>query len=273
MKDEIFKKPYWLEDSQKKNPDAFSFEKITGTFSFDQKVSRVFDDMAQRSIPGYQQTMAMIIELSVSYLFEREKQHNKNLVFYDLGCSTGNLLFLLQKRLKTLDFFQKSSLNGIDSSLEMIKIAREKQQTWKKNDSISIHFVESHLLDFLLTLPEKADCIFLNYTLQFIKPSLREKVLKQIHQTLKKNGLFFLSEKVIEQSESLTKSFEAQHFLFKKKQCYSDLELAAKKESLENILIPQSVENHLKQIQSSGFSQTAIMSKWYNFATIVAIKE
>lgn len=262
MKDELFKTPYWQES--KKN-------KLSGAFAFDEKVSPIFDDMAKRSIPGYMQTMKMMVEFSIRPLFE-EKKNDQQKIFYDLGCSTGSLLVLLYNRLLSLKNLKSAKLIGIDLSKAMIDQALKKEKKLKKKAHVKIEFLREDLLQFFHPKTNLADGIFLNYTLQFIKPKLRQTLLKKICQSLKKGAPFFLSEKVIEKDKKNSAFFEEQHLLFKKMQHYSDLEISAKRKSIENFLIPQTLEKYTDQLQKAGFKRIAIMNKWYNFATVVAFR-
>ena len=287
MKDELFKTPYWRESGK---------NKLQGAFAFDEKVGPIFDDMAKRSIPGYAQNMKMMVEFLIRLLFEEgfdkafeekfkknsQKKIRKNFeerkkqqkIFYDLGCSTGSLLVLLYSRLLSLKNLKSTKLKliGIDSSQAMIDQALKKENKLKKKSPIEINFLKEDLLKFLPSKNHLADGIFLNYTLQFIKPNLRQKLLKNIYQSLKKGAPFFLSEKVVEKDEKISRLFEEQHLLFKKMQNYSDLEISAKRKSIENFLIPQTLEKYTTQLKKAGFKRITIMNKWYNFASIIAFK-
>lgn len=267
MKDELFKTPYWRESGK---------NKLQGAFAFDEKVGPIFDDMAKRSIPGYAQNMKMMVEFLIRLLFEEgfEEKKNQQKIFYDLGCSTGSLLVLLYNRLLSLKNLKSTKLKliGIDSSQAMINQALKKEKKLKKKSPVEINFLKEDLLQFLPSKTHLADGIFLNYTLQFIKPNLRQKLLKNIYQSLKKGAPFFLSEKVVEKDEKISRLFEEQHLLFKKMQNYSDLEISAKRKSIENFLIPQTLEKYTTQLKKAGFKRITIMNKWYNFASIIAFK-
>ena len=55
-------------------------------FTFDERVASVFDDMASRSVPTYDETRSTALGLANHFV-----QENTNV--YDLGCSTATLLF------------------------------------------------------------------------------------------------------------------------------------------------------------------------------------
>ena len=61
-------------------------------------------------------------------------------------------------------------------------------------------------------------------------------------------------------------------FQFKKRNGYSELEIAQKREALENILIPYHLAENTKLLLESGFSSCEMFFRWYNFCGIVAVK-
>jgi len=62
--------------------DILFTQKDAAPFAFDADVSRVFEDMIQRSVPGYGLTLQMIAVIAGLYAQENSK-------LYDLGCSLG----------------------------------------------------------------------------------------------------------------------------------------------------------------------------------------
>jgi tRNA (cmo5U34)-methyltransferase len=58
----------------------------------------------------------------------------------------------------------------------------------------------------------------------------------------------------------------------KKKNGYSELEIAQKREALENVLIPYRLEENRELLRSEGFQHVDVFFKWYNFCAIVAMK-
>lgn len=73
-------------------------------------------------------------------------------LIYDLGCGPGNSTILLSKR------WPKAKIVGIDSSEEMLKLARSKYS--------QIEFILADIAHF--SIPEKSDLIFANASLQWI---------------------------------------------------------------------------------------------------------
>ncbi|MGM0519639.1 MAG: carboxy-S-adenosyl-L-methionine synthase CmoA [Campylobacterota bacterium] len=230
------------------------FEKsITKQFEFDEDVASVFDDMLNRSVPFYRQMQRLSINFACNYLKEDD-------TVYDLGCSTGSTLIELSKT-----FSQNLNLVGIDNSKAMIDRASKKAKAFGVN--IDLKNADLHDISY-----KNAKLIFSNYTLQFIRPLQREKLVKKIFDSLDKEGIFIFSEKVISKDAKLNKQFIDEYYEFKKSQGYSEFEIAQKREALENVLIPYTEDENKQMIKDAGFTHCETVFKWVNFATFIAIK-
>ena len=62
------------------------------------------------------------------------------------------------------------------------------------------------------------------------------------------------------------------HESFKKANGYSDLEIARKRAALDDVLIPESLSHHKKRLFLSGFKTCDIWFRYFNFASLIAIK-
>ena len=179
---------------------------------------------------------------------------------YDLGCSTGTTLIELSKNCnKTLN------LIGIDNSEAMLERASKKAKAF----GVDIKFICSDIFDVNL---KGAKAVFSNYTLQFIRPLQREKLIKKIYDSLEDGGIFIFSEKLVSQNSILNKQLIDEYYSFKKAQGYSEFEISQKREALENVLIPYTEDENNKMIKDAGFSHCEMVFKWVNFATFIAIK-
>eukprot|EP01155_Anaeramoeba_flamelloides_P043956 Anaeramoba_flamelloidesc37718_g2_i3.p1 GENE.c37718_g2_i3~~c37718_g2_i3.p1 ORF type:complete len:148 (+),score=6.81 c37718_g2_i3:271-714(+) len=117
-----------------------------------------------------------------------------------------------------------------------------------------------------------ANLILSNYTIQFIRPLQREKLIKKIYDGLGENGIFIFSEKIIYDNPYFHKDIIDLYYEFKKEQGYSEFEISQKREALENVLIPYSEEENKKMIIDAGFKDVQTIFKWLNFSTFIAIK-
>ncbi len=235
MKDEIFKKP------------------ISKQFEFDESVASVFDDMLVRSVPFYKEVIKLISDLII-------KNVKDGFIITDLGCSTAQTLIEISKKSD-----KNLKLIGMDNSLAMIKRAKNKSKAY----GVDIEFILGDILEEEIPL---SDVIISNYTLQFIRPLKREKLVKKIHSSLKEDGFLIVSEKIISEDKKLNLQLIEEYYDFKREQGYSDFEIAQKREALENILVPYSDKENMEMFKNAGFDFVEIIFKWANFSTYIVKK-
>jgi tRNA (cmo5U34)-methyltransferase len=226
---------------------------IKKQFEFDEEVAAVFDDMLERSVPFYKESQ------KITQFFVKKNLPEDGLI-YDLGCSTASLLLNIHR-----DLDLNATLIGLDTSDAMLDQARKKCEAYGAN----IEVINADILEYNY---KRADLFISNYTLQFIRPLMREKLIKKLANSLKKEGLFIFSEKVISHHSKLNKDLIECYYDFKKTQGYSEYEIMQKREALENVLVPYSEEENIKMALENGFSHCEVVFRWANFATFIAIK-
>ncbi len=226
---------------------------IKKQFEFDAEVAAVFDDMLQRSVPFYKESQKITEFFAL-------KQLEDGGVVYDLGCSTATLLINISRKLKN-----RATLIGLDNSEAMLEQARKKCEAFRAE-------IELYNADILEYDYKEAELFISNYTLQFIRPLIREELVKKISASLKKDGMFIFSEKVISHHPKLNKDLIECYYDFKKEQGYSEYEIMQKREALENVLVPYSEDENIKMAKNCGFSHCEVLFRWANFATFIAIK-
>lgn len=227
-----------------------------GDFRFDEHVAAVFDDMVSRSVPSYGEIQRMLVELAASFATAGSN-------IFDLGCSTGTTLAMLRRALPV-----DARLHGIDSSDEMLDRCREKLTALDLGDSIELRRED---LDVGVKI-ENASVVLLVLTLMFVRPRNREKLLAAIHSGLNENGCLLLVEKVLGGGPFLNRLFIEHYYAFKRRMGYSTLEIAQKREALENVLVPYRLQENRGLLLEAGFREVEVFFKWYNFAGLVAVK-
>jgi len=236
--------------------NLYATGRVDEDFSFNDRVAEVFDDMLERSIPFYRTVMDGMAQLLACRLPE-------GATLYDLGSSTGTTLLELTRRLATKNF----RYIGIDNAPAMVDKARQKSAQFGKSDIIQFR------LDDITCCPlPGASAIICNYTLQFLRPVTRQVFIERLHRELTDGGLLILSEKTISPAGRLNRDFIEMYHAFKKRQGYSELEISAKREALENVLIPFSVDENIALLRNAGFEEIDIFFKWFNFSSIIALK-
>ncbi len=226
---------------------------IKKQFEFDEEVAAVFDDMLSRSVPFYEEAQKITQFFVLKYLPQNGR-------LYDLGSSTASLLINLSRSLDG-----KTQLIGIDNSPSMIERAKLKAKAFNAD----IELIEGDILEYTY---KKANVFVSNYTLQFVRPLEREKLIKKIYDALEDEGVFLFSEKLISHDKRLNKEMIELYYDFKKANGYSAYEIAQKREALENVLVPYSEEENITMIKNAGFSHCEVVFRWANFATFIAVK-
>jgi len=226
---------------------------IKKQFEFDEEVAAVFDDMLQRSVPFYKESQNITEFFALKHLKEDGR-------LYDLGCSTATLLLNIHRKLQL-----NAELIGLDNSEAMLERARKKCEAFGAN--VSVCYADILEYDYKM-----ADVFVSNYTLQFIRPLVREELVKKVALALNEEGVFIFSEKVISHHPKLNKELIECYYDFKKEQGYSEYEIIQKREALENVLVPYSEEENITMAKNAGFSHCEVIFRWANFATFIAIK-
>jgi tRNA (cmo5U34)-methyltransferase len=231
------------------------------SFAFNEKVAAVFDDMVIRSIPGY--SLAQYLTSRIARNVVKEGS-----CIYDLGCSTATSLIRISQELAEsgLDI-SKVSMTGIDSSGDMLKRAHEKLAAFSLSSSIKL--LQQDIRECSL---DNSSLIISHYTLQFIPLDHRMKVLENVHNALSVDSCFVFSEKIRHDSRITEEILSSEYYEFKKGNGYSDTENMRKRQALENVLIPNTLDENISLLKRAGFSSVEILHKELCFCTLLAWK-
>jgi tRNA (cmo5U34)-methyltransferase len=223
-------------------------------FRFDADVAAVFDDMARRSIPFYETLHSLAVAIIA-------RQQTSPLEVVDLGCSTGRFLCKLAAAIPA----EAAHFTGLDKSPEMIARARQRARTYSASQPV--RFVEADVIGYPFA-PTRVFCAF--YTLQFIPPAQRETFLRQLHTGLRPDGILILAEKTQPSDGHNANLFNDLYVDFKESKGYSQLEIAAKREALENVLIPSRDDELIPLLKSAGFHRCETFFQYLSFRAIIA---
>ncbi|MDB4511849.1 carboxy-S-adenosyl-L-methionine synthase CmoA [Arenicella sp.] len=230
-------------------------------FMFDKKVASVFADMISRSVPGYAQILRLIPTLTKQF-------HLEPFRYYDLGCSLGAGMFAMADGLKEFDHLDQLNIIGIDSSPAMMLEAQSLFTQAPYND---INF-EFQCADITTVKLSDAAMVLMNFTLQFIALDKRDELVHTIFDNLIDGGGLIISEKIKFADDATNQTLIDIHQQYKAEQGYSQLEISQKRDAIENVLIPETLEVHSKRLHSAGFK---IVTPWLQnlqFISILAIK-
>ena len=226
-------------------------------FHFDERVTEVFADMIQRSVPGYGMIIANIGIMAGRYA--QAKSH-----CYDLGCSLGAVTLAMRQRIVQ----PECDIIAVDNSQAMITRGRE----LLARDTTSTVLVTMLCADLQDIDIANASVVVLNFTLQFIPPTRRLALIKRIYAGLNPGGILILSEKIAFTSPERGLFHETLHHDFKRANGYSDLEISQKRTALEKVMIPETLASHQQRLHAAGFDFVDIWFQCFNFAALIAIK-
>jgi len=226
-------------------------------FAFNHQVAQVFNDMIRRSVPGY----PLLVE-QIGLLATRFAQPNS--LLYDLGCSLGAVTNELRKVNAS-----GARVIAVDNSAAMLKrCSAGLAFSSDDNPLLPVELVQADILQLAL---QPASVVVMNFTLQFIAPAERLGLLSRIRQSLVPGGVLILSEKQCFTDEHRQQLLTELHWDFKRQGGYSDLEIAQKRDALEKVMQPDSLETHQSRLKQAGFEQALPWFQCLNFCSILAI--
>ena len=230
-----------------------------GSFEFNAEVAEVFDDMLERSVPFYKEQQAMIISLC-------RELWPPGTIIYDLGCSTATTLTGLAHELSS-----EVRLVGYDNSRPMLDKASIKVRESNYQPRIELRYGDLNG-DLVKTPLHNAGIVIMGWTLQFISPSRRDEVIRWIYASLVDGGALLVTEKVLTNAKPLSDFYTNLYHAFKRKRGYLEVEIARKREALENVLVPYRSADNLELFQRNGFKVAETFFQWFNFAGYLCIK-
>jgi len=228
-------------------------------FEFNQEVAEVFDDMLVRSIPMYLEQEEMVRELAVRFW-------SPGTTIYDLGCSTATTLCKIGRVTP-----KPCRLVGFDNSRAMLDQAQGKIRKEGLEDCVSVRFA-----DFDVGLDEielaNASVVTMCWTLQFVRPLNRERVIQWIYNSLVPGGALIVTEKTLANNPRMNRLFIELYYDFKKRNKYSPAEIRRKREALENVLVPYRACENIELFRKGGFEIVETFFQWHNFAGYLCVK-
>ena len=234
--------------------DLFNNNVDITDFRFDKKVVKVFDDMVRRSVPGYDSMIQMVGLVARMY-----GQDNTN--YYDLGASTGaiSLAISLNNKHKNNQFI------AIDNSAEMVKKCQANLE--KEIENLKVLCADINDSDI-----SNASIVVLNLTLQFIDVDARLALLKKIYNGLNPGGVLIISEKIHFDDTETQNHITKLHIDFKRENGYSELEIANKRQAIENVMITETKKTHITRLKDCGFIEASCYFQCLNFVSFLSVK-
>ena len=235
---------------------VFADEKPQTDFKFNKQTAAVFDDMVSRSVPFYDEMQRMTTEIAADFAVP-----GTNL--YDLGCATATTMLVLDRAIDPGVRFV-----GVDNSEDMLAKARAKLQQAGVKRAYDLVVADLHKGQIV----ENASVVLLLLTLQFVRPLYRDRMVADIVRGMNDRGCLILIEKLTSADTLFNRLYIKYYYDMKRRNGYSDIEIAQKREALENVMIPYRLEENVEMLKGAGFKSVEVFFRWYNFCGIVAVK-
>ena len=232
----------------------YNIKKKRGNWNFGKNVPKNFVNHITASVPEYDLGHDIILKLSDFFL-----KDNSN--FYDIGCSTGNLIEKLYKFSN-----KKINLIGLDSEKHMVEFARK---TLKKKGIKNSKIIHSNIFKQNL---KKSDLIVSYYTIQFTQPKYRQEIINKIYKSLNWGGAFIMFEKVRAPDARFQDILNSLYLDFKEENGFTNQEIIEKQKSLRGVLEPFSTFGNTGLLKRAGFKDITIIFKHICFEGYLCIK-
>lgn len=223
-------------------------------WEFDESVTKVFDNMLERSIPQYELMRELVTRIGMQYMYD-------GATIIDVGCSNGNAVAPFVRRFGCdCRYFLQ------DCSEPMIKACKEKFGSSIDELQIINHDITKGIIG------DNADVILSILTLQFTPIEYRQKIMSSIYDALKVGGVFIFVEKVLGNTNEIDTLMVEQYYQLKSDNQYTQKQIQNKRKSLEGVLVPITARWNEDLLSSVGFKKIDCFWRCLNFAGWIAIK-
>jgi tRNA (cmo5U34)-methyltransferase len=225
-------------------------------FRFDAEVSRIFPDMAARSIPHFVQA-----HHAHARMLERWMQPGAEVI--DVGASRGHFLKALENYYPVPIRGGSIKVTALDNSEHMCGYLRT---DFPHVDVRHTDITDPHFIDH----PQQYDVVCCNYVLQFIDPEMQPHVLGKLIRMVKTNGVLIFGHK----SKSYGWAGDAAHEQYIKwrmEMGYSREEIEAKTKALKGSMYPMDHDRLLAQLRLY-FGEVQETFRYMMFSSLFAVK-
>lgn len=227
-------------------------------WEFDLEVTKVFENMLERSIPNYTDMRKLSVDVADRLLLG----HLDNFTMLDLGCSNGlNLKQFVQK------YGGKGKYTGVDCSSSMLEDFKNRFSMFPSGVITALN------MDLKSDFPSgNYDIVTAILFLCFVPIQYRQSILKNIYNSLVDGGVFIFVEKVLGNSLSIDKALVENYYDLKRANGYTDEQIERKRLSLDGVQVPIMSQWNIEMLKSTGFSQVDVFWRYLNFEGYVCVK-
>lgn len=228
-------------------------ESMDGRWEFNAEVTRVFEEMLERSIPQYQIMRRAVYDVGSAFVSGH--------AVVDLGCSRGDALAPFVEHCAN----RADAFIGFEVSEPMRMAAQERFA-----DRTDVIISDHDLRDGIPYL--SASLVLSVLTLMFIPVNYRAEILQHAYERLTHGGAMILVEKVLGASSRVDDVLVGVYHDWKHLAGYSREEIERKRLALEGVLVPLTAEWNEGMLARAGFVDVDCFWAALNFRAWVAVK-
>lgn len=227
-----------------------------GNWKFSGSVVDSFDDHVSKSVPLYHEGHELICDMSDFFI-------KPDSVCYEIGCSTGTLTLKLADHNRSKP---AARFIGVDKEADMVAKAKEKITA---QPGLNVSFIAEDALEMEM---QPADMIVCYYTVQFVRPSVRQTLIDKLYGSLNWGGALLLFEKVRGADARFQDILTTLYNDYKLRKGYTPEEIVSKTRSLKGVLEPFSTQGNIDMLKRAGFIDIETVQKYLCFEGFLAIK-
>jgi tRNA (cmo5U34)-methyltransferase len=229
-------------------------------FEFDDEVSRIFPDMAQRSIPMYHEAHRAHVAMLASFLATGIR------TVLDIGASRGAFF----KHLKDNSVLNSHistgylRLTAMDASETMCQLLRQEHP--------EVEVYQDNLIGYDQLAGWRKDKLYdvvvLNYVLQFVPPEHQRVAMQEVMRRVAPGGYLLFGHK--ERLGGLVGQLAQEEYVeFRVRNGYTREEITAKTAALKGSQFTLTNDTIMDWLRHSGFEVTPT-TRWMAFNTFIA---
>ncbi len=233
-------------------------------FEFDSEVTQVFDDMAKRSIPLYEDSAMVTAELAykrITKLMEGGEEVN----ILDIGSSTGSFFGHLWPMLSKKPTSKIKGINpyAIDTSHHMVnELVRRYPQ---------VDACVSTIQEYAKNVDMQFDVINIVHVLQFVPPKHRLSFWRSVAYLAKDGAMIIVGVKEYPRQDFVD-TFDRYYRGFRLANGYSNYEIDVKNKALANVMKPEPLGRTYLDMRANNLVVQQEVFRYLHFVTFVAEK-
>lgn len=233
------------------------FPANAAAFGFDAEVSKIFPDMAQRSIPNFYESHAAHATMLRPFVAKRKELH-----ILDIGASRGAFFTSLATEFGK-DWMDNQFLHALDNSPHMCEYLKADfpEARIRMEDITGNDFLKDK---------NTYDVVSAHYVLQFVPRAMQEAVLNSIFTKVRPGGVLIYGHKSAHYG-TLGNAAHEQYLQYRMSNGYSREEIEAKTASLKGSMYATDHDVLLESARRN-FSEVQETFRFMMFSTFMAVK-